>query len=200
MVEVTSPSGLARATRFALSAVASCQAENRDRWCGWVDGSATLYAPGVAQAGVDLNRLLVVRPEPADLARVAVRLVSSQVFSVVVVDRTGVPGSELHLPRSIRWNTTVRRLALAAENSDCTILLLSNESQSREALPTAMRIELKRPALDRLHMRIAKERRGRLTGSLSIPLVSFCSSPNGSSKDFSLPGHHGETHRRHRVA
>jgi hypothetical protein len=61
----------------------------------------------------------------------------------------------------------VRRLALAAENSETTILLLSSEQQAREGLPVALRIELTRPSLDQLHLRIAKERRGRLGNARS---------------------------------
>jgi hypothetical protein len=174
VVEVCASGGLARATRFALSACASAQREDDQAWCAWVDAGRTLFAPGVAQAGVDLDRLLVVQPPAADVARIAVRLASSHVFSVVVIDRCSVPGALFFEDRSIRWNTAVRRLALATENDDTSILLLSSSQQAdREALPTAMRIELRRPALDRLSLRIAKDRRGRLSGPLSIPIIDM---------------------------
>ena len=176
VVEVCAPNGLSKATRFALSTCATAQRAAKEmgelqHWCAWVDVSRTLFAPGVARAHVDLDRLLVVEPEPADIARVAVRLVTSGVFSVVVIDRCSVPGAELSLPRSIRWNTAVRRLALAAGEGETTVLLLSSEQQAKEALPVAMRIELQRPALERLSLRVAKDRRGRLGGPVSIPIV-----------------------------
>ena len=185
-------------TRFALSACASAQHGSEDeptlaspkRWCAWVDSSRTLFAPGVAQAGVCLERLLVVQPEPRDMARIAVRLAASGVFSMLVSDRCGVPGSALPhavAPRTsastrrdtrpaanIRWSTAVRRLALAAQESETTILLLSRNAQAtRDTLPTTMRIELGRPALERLSLRIAKDKRGRLQGPQSIPLLAL---------------------------
>jgi RecA/RadA recombinase len=153
------------------SAGATCSVDER-RWCAWVDASHSLYAPGLARAGIDLDRLLVVRPEPADIARVTVRLVNSRVFSVVVVDRAGVPGARLPSSRETgtRWSTVVRRLALAATEADTTILLLSSTAAAqRETLPTAMRLELSQPAPDRLRLAIAKDKRGRLRAPQTLP-------------------------------
>lgn len=198
VVELCSSGGLGRATRIALAACASAQQADGGEasWCAWVDASGTLYAPGVARAGVDLKRLLVVRPEPTDIAKVAVRLAASHVFSVLVIDRCGIPGAALHHPlhgmSSRGWSTAVRRLALAVEGSDTTIVLLSNEQQARESLPTAMRIALERPSLDQLHLRVAKDRRGRIhAGALCVPLLDL-DMPRSISTD--------ETHRSHRVA
>jgi recombination protein RecA len=177
VVEIAAPAGLGRSTQMALAACASAQRRSLERdgqrgWCAWIDGSRSLYAPGVLRAGVDLQRLLIAQPEPDELARVAVRVVSSRLFSVVVIDRSGVPGAELHAKG--RWNVAVRRLALAAEGSDTIILLLSSSrATANEQLPTALRIELSRPTVDRLHFRIAKERRGRLSGPTPVPLVAL---------------------------
>jgi recombination protein RecA len=171
VVELCAPSGLACATRLALSACASAQREGGGVWCGWIDGSRTLYAPGVAQAGVALDRLLVVRPPARDLGRVAVRLAASHVFSLIVIDRCGVPGAIFSEAPKGRWSTVVRRLALAAEHDETTIVLLSTTEQAkRDSLPIASRIELGRPAPDRLGLRISKDRRHRGQSPLSIPL------------------------------
>ncbi len=195
VVELTAPQGLARSTTLALSLCASAQAEARLRgesdtrgaWCAWLDpafearGSGspsasfapnpgTLFAPALARAGVDLERLLVVRPTLEDLARVAVRVAACHAFSVVVVDTAGVPGCRGEV-RLDRWVNIVRRLALAVEGSDTTVLLLTDASASRAMpLPAAMRIELERLAEDRLGLRVAKDRRGRVTGAQSIEL------------------------------
>lgn len=195
IVELTAPQGLARATTLALSLCASAQAEARLRgesdtrgaWCAWLDpvfsarGSGSpsassapnpgsLFAPAVARAGVDLERLLVVRPDLDDLARVAVRVAGCHAFSVVVVDTAGVPGCRGEA-RLDRWVTIVRRLALAVEGSDTTVLLLTDAAASRAMpLPAAMRIELERLGEDRLGLRVAKDRRGRVTGAQSIEL------------------------------
>ena len=179
VVEVASPRGLGRATLVALRACASAQHEAKLRggeetvgaWCAWLDPSGTLFAPGVACAGVDLARLLVVRPPAESLARVAVRVAGSHAFGVVVVDLAGVPGKVQH-ERLDRWATiVVRRLAIAAEKSDTTILLLTDVLAHRALqLPVAMRVELDRPSTDRMILRVAKDRRGRLTSPTSIPM------------------------------
>lgn len=178
VVELSAPQGLARATTLALSLCASAQAEARHRsnddtqgaWCAWLDPTATLFAPGAVRAGVDLERLLVIRPALEDLARVAVRVAQSQAFSVVVIDTAGVPGCRGEM-RLDRWVTIVRRLALAIEGTDTTILLLTDANASRAMpLPAAMRIEIERLAEDKLGLRVAKDRAGRVTGSCAIDL------------------------------
>ena len=183
VIELCSPAGLARSTHLALSLCASAQRlgsstlqteseVSQSGWCAWIDASRTLFAPGVARAGIDLGRLLVVRPDPEDLARVAVRVVSSRVFSVVVVDRCGIPGAEVS--SRARWNVAVRRLALAAEDMATVVLILSSHAQARaETLPTAMRIEIDRPEIDQLTLQITKERRGRLSSPITLGLIDL---------------------------
>ncbi|HZO14308.1 MAG TPA: hypothetical protein VFB62_13645, partial [Polyangiaceae bacterium] len=83
----------------------------------------------------------------------------------------GVPGALLSKQKT-RWPIVVRRLALAAEKADTTIVLLSSIHTAREQLlPVAMRLELSHPARDRLGLRIARDRRGRAAGPFSIPLL-----------------------------
>lgn len=178
VVELAAPNGLARTTQLALSACATAQRLSRaishdgdSRWCGWVDARGTLYAPAVAEAGVELSRLLVVRPEPEELAKVAVRMATSRLFSVLVVDRVGVPGASLPATKT-RWDIAVRKLALACESSDTTVLLLSDETVAqREALPVAMRLELTRPDHAQMQLRVVKDRRGVTSGARMISLV-----------------------------
>lgn len=179
VVELCSPGGLGHATAAALSVCAAAQHRGRaldlagdeeHPWCAWVDGSGTLYAPGVLSAGVDAERLLVVRPVARSIARVAVRLATSDVFAVIVVDRCGVPGAKL-VDRRTRWSTAVRRLSLAVEPSDTTVVLLSSLDEARaERLPVALRLELGRPEAERWSLRIGKERHGRLRGPQSFDL------------------------------
>jgi recombination protein RecA len=179
VVELASPRGLGRATSLALAAVAAAQGEARTRsgdartvgaWCAFVDPWGSLHAPGLVQRGVDLARLLVVRPSLEALARIAVRIVESQAFSVVVIDTVGTPGQALggqlleERVRLERWGTVVRRLAMAIEHRSTTVLLLTDALAARPMpLPVAMRIELRRrfePA-DTVSLRVAKERHGR---------------------------------------
>ncbi len=178
VVEVASPYGLARATSLALAACASAQAEAKLRggdetasaWCAFLDPARTLFAPSVARAGVDLERLLVVQPAAEDLARVAARIVASGAFSVVVIDLAGVPGQKSP-QRLDRWVNTVRRLALAVEATETSIVLLTDAHAQRSTpLPVALRIEIDRASTDRLVLRVAKDRRGRIAAASSIAL------------------------------
>ena len=164
------------ATTVALSACRAAQEEARRfggvvPWCAFVDPSATLYAPGVAQAGVALDRLLVVRPPLEALSRVAVRLVESQAFAVTVIDTAGTPGAELDVALG-SWTRIVRRLSMALEGSAGLVLLVTDAAAARPLpLPVAMRIELGRPAPDQLSLRIAKDKHGRVSGPRSVAWV-----------------------------
>jgi hypothetical protein len=172
VVELAAPAGLGRMTRLALGVCATAQAASRQlandgdcRWCGWIDPGASLYAPAVAEAGVALERLLVVRPGAEELAKIAVRMATSRVFTVLVIDRSGVPGARV-VEERIRWDVAVRRLALACEGSDTCVLLLSDLEQARAApLPVAMRVEITRPSADRANLHVTKDRRGIASGT-----------------------------------
>ncbi len=166
VVELCAPMGLARSTHLALSLCAAGQQGNRD-WMAWVDPSDSLFAPSMVAAGVDLSRLLVVRPTDKVVARTAVRLATSRLFRVIVIDRSGLPGASV-MSRA-RWSTVVRRLALAAESSETTIVIVSStERAHRDLLPTAMRVELTRPDSNHLRLHVTKDRRGRLPGPVSV--------------------------------
>lgn len=166
-------------TSLGLSACAQAQAEARGRganvpWCAFIDPSRTLYGPGVAAAGVDLTRLLVVRPPLSALSRVAVRLAESDAFAVVVVDLTGVVGTRVSVPLGT-WPRVVRRLAMAIEGTGHSVLLLTREADRRPLpLPVAQRLEISRPSVDALLVRVAKDQRGRV----SAPRPVAWSRPN----------------------
>jgi len=173
VVELSVKGGSGLATAVALSACRAAQEEARRfggavPWCAFVDPSATLYAPGVVQAGVALDRLLVVRPQLEALSRVALRLVESQAFAVTVIDTAGMPGAELNVALGT-WPRVVRRLSMALEGSAGVVLLVTDAAAARPLpLPVAMRIELGRPAQDQLSLRIAKDKHGRVSGPRSI--------------------------------
>jgi recombination protein RecA len=190
VVELAAPYGLARASSIALAACASAQAEAQLRggvetagaWCAWLDPSLTLFAPAVARAGVDLERLLIVQPPLEDVARVAVKVASSGVFAVVVVDLAGVPGKRATL-RLDRFANSVRRLAMAVEESETTVVLLTDAHAPRATpLPVALRIEVDRAVEDVLMVRIAKDRRGRVAPATAIALPGATAAPDPRRK------------------
>jgi recombination protein RecA len=165
-------------TSIALSACHFAQQRLRKQsgqtpWCAFVDCSASLYAPGVFRRGVDISRLLVVRPDEESLSRVALRLVESKSFPVVVVDTTRFSGTLSEINWST-WVRVVRRFNLALENTENTVVLLT-ESQARRPipLPVAQRIELTRSALSQLQLSVARDIRGSYLSSQRIAFDSL---------------------------
>lgn len=162
------------ATSIAIAAMRSMHALDVHAWCAWISPAhaeiPSLYAPALAQAGVDLERLLIVRPPPQALARTAVKVASSGAFALVVIDvphRYDFGGVKTASRRSTSPYSThdagavlVRKLALAVEENGTTSLLLTSALAPRAVpWPVAMRIEVERRP-DTLSVRITKDRRG----------------------------------------
>lgn len=188
VVEITSRHALGGPTRIAARAVAMAHAKSDRAWCAWIDPEATLHAPGLARLDVDLARLFVVRPPRAELGRIAVKVARARAFDVVIVDIDAVLGAEpawpprypLSVPsgtgsrqaasapksrarRPLPPEIVVRKLALAAEEGECTVILLTDATQSQSRVvpwPVALRLELERRP-DALSVRVAKDHRGR---------------------------------------
>jgi recombination protein RecA len=182
VVELAAPRSLGGATSLALAAVRAGQKKSEHAWCAWIDPEDTLHAPGVVAAGVDLARLLVVRPPRALLGKVAVKLVGSGAFEVVAVDVDAVPGACAPVGRARGgkaregkgWapELLVRKLALAAEPTGSTVLLITDASLPRSAQwPVALRLELSRPDAHSVAVRVAKDRRGRIGPTKTIPFL-----------------------------
>ena len=169
------------ATTIALSAIRAVHTAadaNGRAWCAWITESSNacpLYAPAVVQAGVDLDRLLIVRPSPADLARTVVKVAASGAFDLVVVDapmgldgklaisgsRAGAGNGGAKRAARVDGAVIVRKLALAAEEKGTTFLLLTNVFTSRAVpWPVALRMEVERRP-EAIAVRITKDRRGR---------------------------------------
>jgi recombination protein RecA len=188
VVELSAPRALGGSTSVALAAVRAGQARAARAWCAWIDPEGTLHAPGVVAAGVDLTRLLVARPSREDLGRIATKMARSGAFEVLVVDVDAVPGAAPRdVPRYVpRYVTAaapartrrrgpppelmVRKLALAAEPTGTTVLLLTDSTRPR-AVPwtVALRLELSRPTRGDLQVRVAKDRRGRVGVVGTVP-------------------------------
>jgi hypothetical protein len=189
VVEFAAPRALGGSTSVALAAVRAGQSRGAQAWCAWLDPEATLHAPGVVAAGVDLARMLVVHVPRMELARVAVKVVASGAFEVVVIDFDAVPGAKRTAgePRGEKTATrtgkaarrgwapevVMRKLALAAEPSGATVIVLTNASEPRAVpWPVALRVELSRPNPRDLVVRVAKDRRGRIGVAKTIPFRS----------------------------
>jgi recombination protein RecA len=162
------------ATTIALSAVRAIHHADDKAWCAWITptDAPSLYAPQVAQAEVDLDRLLVVRPEPAALARTVVKVAASGAFDLVVVDAlTGLdgklssggvgPGSKRAEARRVDGSVVVRKLALASEEQGTAFVVITNAYAPRAVpWPVALRLEVERRP-EAIAVRVTKDRLGR---------------------------------------
>jgi hypothetical protein len=172
VVELSSPSNLGHGMSIALAACAASQEESvragRDKaWCAFLDPDRTLFGPALQDRGVSLDRLLVLRPPRALLSRVAVQVAAARIFSVIVIDVSSVPGAssrEQHRFESMEtWSKVARRLALSLEKTPTTLFLLTRAEAHRPlSLPVAMRIELENVDPERLVVKVAKEKFGRV--------------------------------------
>jgi recombination protein RecA len=162
VVEITcAHRAFAGATRVAAASVRAAHVRDARAWCAWIDSNATLYAPGLARAGVDLARLLVMRPPRELAARVMVKAATSGAFDVMIV--------ELHDTR-VSWKVMdklVRKLAIAAETHGTSILLLA--SPHRDPWPVALRLEIARVE-DGIDVRVTKDRFGRALAKTRVPI------------------------------
>jgi CheY-like chemotaxis protein len=116
--------------------VAALHAKSNVARVAWVDPEGSLYAPAVLQSGVDLQRLLVVRPTWSASRRMACKVAASGAFDLVVVD--------MHAPGSRGFATDERAVRKLALSNTC-VLLLTNSLVSRTVpWPTSLRLELER--------------------------------------------------------
>ncbi|MEM9696668.1 MAG: hypothetical protein AAGA56_29270 [Myxococcota bacterium] len=116
----------------------------------------------------------MVRPRPEDMTRVAVRLVTSGLFEMVVIDRCSPELDDGKGGDPSRWGLAVRRLNLAAQSRGGQVLLLSElERAQRETLPTTMRLEMTRHERHQWRVRVAKDRRGGITGPHVLPMSAL---------------------------
>jgi recombination protein RecA len=148
------------------------QLEGADAWCAFVDPSRSLFAPGVAAAGVDLSRLLVVQPNFDAVDRIALKLAEARVFSTLVIDHVA-ESWELRTRSAVakQLERVVRRLALAVDGTGSQVLLLTDSSVKRSSpLPVALRLELRRQGARDLWVSVAKDKRGRVQPPRRIQL------------------------------
>jgi len=181
VVELRPARALGGATSIALAAVRATHERDERAWCAWIDPDGMLYAPGVAMAGVDLNRLAVVRVPRAAVLRIAVKVVRSQAFDMIVIDLDPAPGAAVPEQGPERRRTPkreaslevfVRKLALLAAEGGATVLLVTDATIPRAApLPVALRLELARTE-SAISVRIGKDRHGRIGLAKTIPINS----------------------------
>lgn len=177
VIELQASGSSGAATSFALCACRAAQNQSQlggdaNRWCAFIDPSGTLFAPGIAQLGVDLRRLLVARPDLKSVGRVAVRIAEAKVASMLVIDLRGAFG-DLSFD-SHEWQRTVRKLSLIIKQlSTCVLLITKAQTFRALPLPVAMRLEFTRLSTEQFELRVGKERTGRMTPPRAIGWSAF---------------------------
>ncbi|MFZ5469139.1 MAG: recombinase A [Myxococcota bacterium] len=162
ITELCAKRALAGATLIAAQTIALAQREGT-AICAWLDPEASLHAPGLLQQGVDLSRLLVVRPPRARLRAVAVRITRSGAMALVAVDLHPVGAKRVPSACTVDDHRWVRRLQLACEQGKTTVLLLTDARVKQSApLPVALKLLLERHVPQKLRVTVQKERAGRV--------------------------------------
>lgn len=143
-------------TSLALRAVAAAHGDGR--LAAYVDGPGELYAPAASALGVDLTRLLRVRPrEPGQLVWSAVQLARSGAFTCVVLD---LGGSGVR-PRP----ADTKRLADAAFRGGSLLLLLTSPEAPGDGM---LRVEVE-ATVTGLRAEVVRSRQGGMGARAVIP-------------------------------
>ncbi len=136
-------------TAVALATLRQAQAEGG--LAAFVDGRGELYPPAALALGVDLSRLLIVRPERSvrtprggqDVLPglwAAEVLLASGAFPAVVIDVSLVSLHGDAARRASRAEPVLRRLRAAAEKGGSAALLLAGRGEP--VIPAVLRVDL----------------------------------------------------------
>lgn len=141
-----------------LPALIACQRRAASPWLVWIAPPHEPYAPALAQQGIELDHLLVVRPATAAEALwAAEQALCSGVCAAVLLWLKGTDD---------RW---LRRLKLAAETGQALGVLFRPERHRFESSPAALRMLLSREERA-TRLELLKVRGGR-PGSVDLELT-----------------------------
>jgi hypothetical protein len=148
-------------TSLALRGVAA--ATRAQRLAAYVDGPRELYPPAAAALGVDLRRLLIVRPRaPGQLVWTAVQLCRSGAFACVVLDLTHT-GLRLSLADG-------KKLSDAAFRGGSLLLLLTPPDAPGDGM---VRLSTQAMGLSGLEVRVLRSRQGAEGAHALVPWAAL---------------------------
>lgn len=142
---ITVVSGVAGAGRMTLAAKLIAHETRSGKPVAWVDAKSTVYPPALAQAGVDLTKVLMVRGAKDRSLYAAEQIASAGAFEVLIA--SGVD----------TWLTPVklRRLQTATEGTGIASILLLDHLTSTAITNAAMKLRLSRKSSG-LHLELEK--------------------------------------------
>ena len=137
---------------------ALARASEGDRLVAWINAPHVPYAPALAQAGVPLDRCLVIRPQSAEDA----------LWSAEQALKSGACGAALVWLQAVKnqyaW---LRRLQMAAEAGRAMAVFFRPVADEALSTPAHLRVVVMRNA-DALRIRIPKRRGPPLTVPVTI--------------------------------
>ena len=129
-----------------MPVLASLGAEQGGGWLAWVSPPYQPYAPALAASGIDVQRVLVVRAQPA-------------VWAMEQALHSGACSAALGWASPCKAQA-LRRLQLAAEQSQCLAVLFRRLDDEATPSPAVLRLALE-AGRKGLVVRIIKSRGGR---------------------------------------
>lgn len=142
--------GLEGSGALSVAMAITARVTQLDQWVGWLDGDGLFYPPGACLQGVDLQRLMLVRPIADRSTWAAEQLIASGCFPWVVI--TG----DVNLGRGgSRWNQI-------AERGNCCVCVVRTHSERR--LPAHIRLHIARGQI-----RVVRNRSGPIGRSAPLP-------------------------------
>jgi len=143
-----------------LPALVACQRAAEIPWLVWISPPHEPFAPALAQQGINLERVLIVRPGSATEALwAAEQVLCSGVCAAVLLWLKGTDD---------RW---LRRLKLAAEAGGALGVLFRPERHRFESSPASLRLLMTQGA-PAAHIELLKVQGGR-PGPVDLGMVDF---------------------------
>ena len=150
-----------------LLSPAMAQLSQQGRWLAWVSPPWLPYAPGLMNAGVNIEQVLIIKPQSEKQALWAMEeCLQSGSCSAVL----GWPSNPL--PQQLK------RLHIAAQKGDSLCVLMRHEQCAQQPSPAPLRIELGSPLSlqQQLSLRILKRRGSWTSDWLKLPLPDYMAS------------------------
>jgi hypothetical protein len=137
LVEISGSAGNGK-----TEAVLRFLAENPTVRVAWVEEEFTVYPCAFPQSRVGLDRVLFVDSTPGETLWTVHQILRSQVFGVIVLQMKAAAKGE----RGEKDEMALRRLQLAAEKAQVTIILLSEEPAKKGTWPISVQLQVNRSA------------------------------------------------------
>jgi hypothetical protein len=156
---------------------ALAQLAAQGKFIAWIAPPYLPYAPALAAAGIDLERVVIVKTTRD----------GDSLWAAEQALRSAACGGVLAWPREIRF-AQLRRLQLAAEGGHCLVVLFRPTQAAREPSPAALRIALATSA-GGLALSILKRRGAPLSRPILLPALSAPLAAAGSSPPLRFDAH-----------